>query len=65
MRDICHALITNTSIRVLELKVSLSFIRKNVQVNNQKIFIQKGNNIHGEGTEYLAKLLRQNSTIKS
>ena len=44
IRDFCHAMSTNTSITVLELK---------------------GNNIHGEGTENLAKMLRQNSSIKS
>ncbi len=44
LRDFCHAMMTNTSIAILELK---------------------GNNIHGEGTENLAKMLRQNSTIRS
>lgn len=44
LRDICHALTTNTSIKVVELK---------------------GNNIHGDGTEYLSKVLRHNSTIRS
>jgi hypothetical protein len=43
LKEICNAMITNTSIKVLELK---------------------GNNIHGEGTNSLAKLLRHNITIK-
>jgi Ran GTPase-activating protein (RanGAP) involved in mRNA processing and transport len=43
IKEICNAMITNTSIKVLELK---------------------GNNIHGEGTNSLAKLLRHNITIK-
>ncbi len=44
LKDICHALTTNTCLRILELK---------------------GNNIHGEGTEVLAKLLRHNTSIRS
>lgn len=44
LRDFCHAMMTNKSVTILELK---------------------GNNIHGDGTESLAKMIRQNSTIKS
>jgi hypothetical protein len=44
VRDICYALCSNTSIKILEMK---------------------GNNIHGDGTESIAKLIRQNTSIKT
>ena len=66
IRDICHAMVTNNSVVVLELKVYYLYYFK-ITFHYENTFANKfkGNNIHDEGTECLAKMLRQNTTIKT